>query len=82
MAIHQKICGLAALLDYIKHVAVLWWLLIYWSEELVANSSILRTQVIGHLTECLPTLRGGIQGQSPLSQSEHSVPEPPKPEET
>ena len=61
-----------------KHVAVLWWLLIYWSEELVAKSRILQTQVIGHLTERLPTLRGGIQGQSSLSQSEYSAPEPPK----
>jgi len=61
-----------------KHVAVLWWLLIYWSGELVAKSRILQTQVIGHLTERLPTLRGGIQGQSSLSQSEYSAPEPPK----
>ena len=59
-------------------MAVLWWLLIYWSEELVAKSRILQTQVIGHLTERLPTLRGGIQDQSSLSQSEYSAPEPPK----
>ena len=59
-------------------MAVLWWLLIYWSEELVAKSRILQTQVIGHLTERLPTLRGGVQDQSSLSQSEYSAPEPPK----
>ena len=72
-----KICSPAALLDYMKYVAALWWLLIYWLDELVAKTSILQTQAIGHLTEYLRILRGGIQGQSPLSLRDYSVPEHP-----
>ena len=59
-----RICSLAGLRDYMKHVAVLWRLL---TLRLVGHARTLTpAAIIGRLTECLPTLRGGISELSSL----------------
>ena len=58
MALSLKNAATSALSDYVNNVIALWWLLDYVCEYSFAKTS--PNTSIGHLTECLPTLRESI----------------------